>query len=148
MKQDTNTNWHITVCDWSTSDQALMYVRRIVFIDEQCVPEELEWDEFDAISWHLLVADTGGNPIATGRLQPDGKITRIAVVPEWRRRGVADAMLTHLKQLATENGISRLFMHAQTSAIELYLRHGFSTAGSEFDEAGIPHIEMTYEAPQ
>lgn len=134
--------YSVRIATWQHDINALKSVRITVFMEEQEVPEELEWDEFDEPSWHVLAEDKGGSAIGTGRLQRDGKITRIAVLPDWRRQGVADAMLTELLNIARQNQLAQLYMHAQTSALPLYRRHGFETDGEEFDEAGIPHITM------
>ena len=71
-------------------------VRRAVFVVEQRVPEALEWDDADALSLHALAHDSQGQPVATGRLLPDGHIGRMAVVREWRGRGVGRAILDFL----------------------------------------------------
>ncbi len=132
--------------DWSTHRQPLMSVRTRVFIEEQDIPADLEWDEYDAISWHCLavVENHSQAPqyIGTGRLQPNGKITRIAVLPEWRRRGVANGIVSTLLTLANQHKLPDLFLHAQTTAQGLYKKHGFIACGEEFDEGGIAHIAM------
>ena len=125
---------------WESDGDALRAVRRVVFIDEQAIPEDLEWDDSDPVSVHALGVDRDGRPIATGRLLDDGHIGRIAVVREWRGRGVGAALFEHLVAAAGERGHRTLFLNAQTQAAEFYARYGFVRAGDEYIEAGIPHI--------
>lgn len=128
--------------NWNMSRDKLRAVRRAVFIDEQGVPEELEWDDVDDRAYHVLATDDEGNPIGTGRLQLDGQIGRMAVLREWRRRGVGRRILTVLVDLARKEGCSVARLHAQTHALEFYARQGFVAVGPEFDEAGIRHRAM------
>jgi predicted GNAT family N-acyltransferase len=128
--------------NWNVSRDKLRAVRRAVFIDEQRVPEELEWDDADERAYHVLATDDEGAPIGTGRLQLDGQIGRMAVVREWRRRGVGRKILMTLVDLARKEGCSVARLHAQTHALEFYARQGFVAVGPEFDEAGIRHRAM------
>src|SRR5712691_4119012 len=122
-------------------------VREKVFIEEQRVPRELEWDEWDERSEHAVACDPKGRAIGTARLVPDGRIGRMAVVVEWRRRGVGAALLKALIALARERSMPRVTLHAQTQAAGFYRRFGFSERGGEFLEAGIAHVEMTLDLP-
>ena len=128
--------------NWNMSRDKLRAVRRAVFIDEQGVPEELEWDDADERSYHVLAMDDEGAPIGTGRLQLDGQIGRMAVLREWRRRGVGRKILATLVDLARKEGCAVARLHAQTHALEFYAKHGFVAVGPEFDEAGIRHRAM------
>lgn len=117
-------------------------VREVVFVVEQQVPIDLEWDEFDAISQHVLARDAAGEPIGTGRLVPPhageaARIGRMAVLRAWRGRHVGAALLHALVERAHELGYARLEMHAQTHAVAFYARHGFALHGDEFFECGI-----------
>ena len=85
---------------WAASRDDLHAIRRKVFIEEQQVPEELEWDDDDALSCHVLAVAEDGTPIGTGRLLRDGHIGRMAVLKEWRRKGVGGALMSHLLRLA------------------------------------------------
>jgi len=120
-------------------------VREKVFIEEQSVPRELEWDEWDARSEHAIACDAAGRAIGTARLLPDGRVGRMAVLPEWRRRGVGAALLEAILGQARGRALPRVTLHAQTHAAGFYRRFGFSERGSEFLEAGIPHVEMRLE---
>jgi predicted GNAT family N-acyltransferase len=127
---------------WQQDSAALSKVRKIVFLQEQKVPEELEWDGEDKAAIHVLAIDAKGQPIGTGRLLPGGQIGRMAVLPSRRNQGIGGAILEQLQRIADTSGISPLFLNAQTGAINFYKRHGFHTVGAEFMEAGIPHCRM------
>jgi len=135
--------WIVREAAWDADRDALHAIRKSVFVDEQRVPEELEWDGIDVHCRHALACALDGSPIGTGRLLPDGHIGRMAVLTSWRRRGVGSAILTFLIQLARRNGFETVRLHAQTHALGFYARHGFAASGEEFMEAGIPHRMMS-----
>ena len=128
--------------NWTACREQLRAVRRAVFIEEQKVPEELEWDESDARAYHVLATSDDGDPIGTARLKIDGQIGRMAVARIWRKRGVGAAILSTLLELARKEGCSAVRLHAQTHALAFYSRYGFVAVGKEFEEAGIPHRAM------
>ena len=135
----------IRILPWSEALPLARPVREKVFVEEQGVPRELEWDEWDERSEHAVAHDSKGRAIGTARLLPDGRIGRMAVLVEWRRRGVGTALLGALIALARERSMRRVTLHAQTHAAGFYRRFGFSERGGEFSEAGIPHVEMALE---
>ncbi len=135
-------DFSILVADWAHERARLSQVRRAVFIDEQGVPEELEWDADDAASLHFLVVDSTGQAIGCARLLPDGHVGRMAVLPEWRGRGVGQALLAALLDAARARGHDTLRLSAQTHAAAFYARAGFVAVGGEYEEAGIPHVAM------
>ncbi len=137
----------VRLLDWTTAAQRLSAVRRTVFIEEQHVPEALEWDDDDALSVHALAESPGGWPIGTARLLPDGHIGRMAVLPPWRRAGVGAMLLGCLLVEAESRGHRIVRLHAQVQAIGFYERFGFAVAGPVFDDAGIPHRTMTLSLP-
>ena len=122
-------------------------VRERVFIQEQHVPEALEWDGLDDEAIHVVAQDNHAQVIGTARLLQDGHIGRMAVVPEWRHQGVGSAMLRELLEIAQQWKLPRVFLHAQTSATGFYERHGFHKQGEEFMDAGIPHRYMQRTLP-
>lgn len=132
----------ILISDWAHERERLSCVRRAVFIDEQGVPEAMEWDADDAGSLHLLAVDDAGQPIGCARLLPDGHIGRMAVLPAWRGRGVGRALLAAAMSAAQARGHTTLRLSAQTHAAGFYARAGFVAVGDEYDEAGIPHLAM------
>jgi len=135
----------IQVLPWSEALPLARPVREKVFIEEQRVPPGLEWDEWDERSDHAVACDVTGRAVGTARLLPDCRIGRMAVLREWRRRGVGAALMEALLQKAREQSMSRVTLHAQTQAAGFYRRFGFSEQGGEFLEAGIAHVEMTLE---
>jgi predicted GNAT family N-acyltransferase len=132
---------------WREARDQLSAVRRAVFVVEQCVPEDLEWDEHDPDAVHVLASNAARTPIGTGRLLPDGRIGRMAVLSVWRGRGIGSAILQSLLDAARELGYMELKLHAQTHALDFYAKHGFAAAGDEFIEAGIPHRAMFLRRP-
>jgi len=132
----------VELADWQGRGEALRAVRRTVFVDEQHVPEALEWDEEDAPGAHAIALAPDGTPVGTGRLLRDGHIGRMAVIRPWRGRGVGSAILRFLLVLAARNGHASVRLHAQTHALGFYARHGFQAEGAEFMEAGILHVAM------
>jgi predicted GNAT family N-acyltransferase len=127
---------------WESAVAQLRAVRIAVFVVEQNIPEELEWDEHDAVSTHALALDRDGKPIGCGRLLPDGHIGRLAVLADWRGRGVGAALLLHFVDLARASGHRRAILNAQEQAVPFYARYGFVPGGAPFMEAGIAHREM------
>lgn len=132
----------VRTASWSDDRAVLQSLRRAVFVVEQRVPEELEWDDADALSLHALAQDRHGLPVGTGRLLPDGHVGRMAVLREWRGQGAGSALLEFLVLQARQCGMRLLQLHAQTHAIGFYERQGFVVQGGEFMEAGIPHRLM------
>ena len=127
---------------WAHDAGRLSAIRRAVFIDEQGVPEALEWDADDADAKHLLVVLADGTPIGCARLLPDGHIGRMAVLPAWRGRGVGRALLAAAICLARAQGHATIRLSAQTHAAKFYADAGFVAEGDPYEEAGIPHIAM------
>ncbi|MBC7700091.1 YbgC/FadM family acyl-CoA thioesterase [Aquabacterium sp.] len=135
--------------DWPSTASTARAVRTAVFIEEQGIPQAEEWDEDDALAWHVVVTNLAGLPVATGRLitagMPKGeaKIGRMAVLNGSRALGLGQQVLQALIDAARQRSIERLTLHAQTSAQAFYQRAGFAPEGPVFDEVGIPHIVMT-----
>ncbi len=131
--------FHIRETRWDRDGDLLRQVRRAVFIEEQGIPEALEWDDQDPVAQHLLAMHRDGRPLGTARLLADGRIGRMAVLAEWRGRGVGRALLNAAVAAAARRGLAEVFLHAQLSAEPFYLRCGFRPEGEVFEEAGIPH---------
>jgi predicted GNAT family N-acyltransferase len=141
------TNFTVTPVDWNNEAErdACRAVREQVFIVGQNVPREDEWDDLDATSRHVLARDEAGNPIGTGRLTPERKIGRMAVLSEWRGKHVGEAILNLLIEQARALGYRELEMHAQTHAVPFYEKFGFAKYGDEFEECAIRHFNMRRE---
>lgn len=133
----------IKLIDWNAGSNPLKAIRIAVFVEEQGVPEDLEWDGQDERSRHVVAVASSGTPIGTGRLLPDAHIGRLAVLKEWRGQGVGGALLDTLLVLANRTGFGAVQLHAQTHALDFYRKRGFIAQGEEFMEAGIPHFLMT-----
>lgn len=127
--------------DWERDNDALRAVRTRVFIEEQNVPLDLEWDGLDADCIHML-ATAGDEPIGTGRLTPEGRVGRMAVLAEWRGRDVGTELLLALMAAGRARGDTHCVLSAQVSAIGFYERFGFVAEGDTFLDAGIVHREM------
>ena len=137
----------VRVGDWATLGAAAKAIRSEVFIVEQKIPIEVEWDEADAQCVHAVAFNRLGLPLATGRLlQPAPQLARIgrmASSQAVRGAGVGRAVLDALLQAARDRGDTEVVLHAQLSAAPFYSRAGFNARGAVFEEAGIAHIEMT-----
>lgn len=138
-----DNDFRVREADWVLDGAALRTIRESVFVHEQGVPLELEWDGLDFDCLHLLAETSDGAPVGTGRLLPDGHIGRMAVLPQWRGRGVGRTLLRGLIDAARRRGVARVILNAQTYAMAFYEKAGFEAVGAEFLEAGIPHRRMT-----
>jgi predicted GNAT family N-acyltransferase len=132
----------VEVMPWSDALPLARPVREQVFIVEQGVPRELEWDDWDARSDHVVAFASERKAIGTARLLPDGHIGRMAVLKDWRGQGVGSALFEALLELARAKGMVVVALNAQTHAAGFYRRFGFRQEGEEFVEAGIPHVAM------
>jgi predicted GNAT family N-acyltransferase len=130
------------IVDWSSQEQTLRMIRETVFIMEQDVHEDEEFDGRDADCLHVLVEDKKGRPIATARMLSDGKVGRMAVLRHWRKKGVGSAMLIKLFVEARIRGLKQLCADAQVRALPFYEKHGFRVVGDEFMDARIPHKKV------
>ena len=136
---------------WAALKPAARAVRHAVFVVEQNIPIELEWDEWDDTSLHAVVFDAQQQALGTGRLLPagfdpnaphTGHIGRMAVLAATRRSGVGGAILQALMQAAPAHGFADIVLHAQSYVVPFYARHGYVSEGAEFVEAGILHRTM------
>lgn len=127
--------------DYGHYQQQILHVREQVFIVEQKVPPELEVDELDPLSRHvLLFSET--IPVATGRLTPDGHIGRIAVLKNHRHQGYGTQIIFKLEQIAITAGLKQVVLAAQLQALSFYERLGYQAMGGVFLDAGIEHRQM------
>lgn len=134
--------YSIRIASWQDEASILRIIRTAVFIHEQQIPEDLEWDEFDLISMHVLALNSDGQPIGTARFLPDGHVGRMAVLKEWRGKGLGSAMLLRILEELRSQHMQKAILNAQTTAIKFYEKFGFQVSGKEFMEVGIPHVRM------
>jgi len=127
---------------WDKAQPVAAPLRFAIFVGEQNVPPGIELDEMDEKSLHALAFDDAGKAIGTGRLLPDGRIGRMAVVKEWRRRGVGADLLDALVAEARRRGLREVKLSAQLQAAEFYRARGFVAEGKVYEEAGILHQAM------
>jgi len=136
---------------WAELGADASHVRTEVFVREQRIPADLEWDEADALAVHAVAYNRLGQAVATGRLLPAesgvSKIGRMAVHQVLRGCGFGEAVLRALALEAQRRGDRGLALHAQRTAREFYARLGFAAQGEPYEEAGIPHITMTSALP-
>ncbi len=132
----------VRTADFANDYADLRRIRFAVFVDEQRVPEELELDDRDPHCTHVLALDDAGTAIATGRIDADGKIGRVAVLKSARRTGAGRAVMEELHRIARARSLTTVWCNAQTAAVPFYQRLGYTAAGPYFYEAGIEHIRM------
>ena len=139
------TPFTVSLVSWHDGEPLLRAIREAVFIREQCVPEELEWDDMDGGSRHALALSLNGDAIGCGRILPNGHIGRIAVLPEWRNKHVGTAIMEILLDDARARGLKQVDVEAQVQALPFYHLFGFVEHGKEFMDAGMLHKKMSLE---
>ncbi|WP_246938551.1 GNAT family N-acetyltransferase [Bacillus pinisoli] len=139
---------NVTVVSNEQEFEDALKVRRIVFINEQQVPEEEEIDQYENECTHVIMYDTEKQPIATGRLRDVdgiGKMERICVLDSHRGLGLGKNIMDRLEVIAKEKGYHKLKLNAQTHAEGFYKKLGYQTISDVFLDAGIPHVTMVKE---
>ncbi|MBS7660496.1 GNAT family N-acetyltransferase [Pseudomonas lalucatii] len=132
---------HVRLADWHKNNAELRRIRETVFVGEQAVPPELEWDAEDAEAVHFLAYE-GDYAIGTARLLPDGHIGRVSVLKDWRGLKVGDALIRAVIAEAEKRGLQQQMLSAQVHATAFYERLGFEIVSGEYLDAGIPHVDM------
>jgi len=142
-------NWQVGVVAWDSDEgRTAAKIRYDVFVVEQDVSEDEEWDDDDATGVHFLATGSGGRALGTGRLHiydekaMIGKVCRIAVLRDARGHGVGFGIVQAIIEESRRVGLRKLKLHSQTYAVEFYERLGFVAYGPEFLEANIPHRAM------
>lgn len=146
MKHHNNRHiWRIVETSWQNDSEALAAIRRWVFIEEQHVPEPLEWDGLDENAAHFIAYNPAGHAIGCARVLAQGHIGRMAVLPAWRRQGVGLALLQACVRYCQQLGWNKLQLSAQIHAIPLYQKVGFTVTSKAYLDAGILHQDMTLD---
>ncbi|MET7691559.1 GNAT family N-acetyltransferase [Streptomyces sp. NPDC005483] len=145
----------VRVAEDPADREACFTVRKEVFVGEQGVPEDIEYDAYDAVAVHVLAVRDDGVPLGTGRLlfgaeaagktggdASVGSLGRLAVTQEARGLGVGAALVRAVEDAARARGLTAVDLHAQTHALGFYERLGYVAYGPEFPDAGMPHRAM------
>ena len=135
----------VRLADWHKDNADIRRIREAVFIAEQCVPPELEWDADDNSAVHFLAME-GDSAIGTARLLAAGQIGRVSVLKDWRGLKVGDALMQAVIVEAQNRDLKQQMLSAQVHATPFYERLGFKVVSEEFLEAGIPHVDMVRES--
>ena len=140
-----------TIGNWIDLQAMAATLRTEVFVREQNVPQEMEWDDEDHRAVHGVLQSPSGEVVATGRLISHGpslaRIGRMAVKADYRGHGLGRTVLRGLMEVARQRGDREVILHAQLSARGFYEKEGFIVQGPVFVEAGIDHIEMMRKLP-
>jgi predicted GNAT family N-acyltransferase len=140
-------NIDIAIVSFSDKKAEITSVRRVVFIEEQNVPESIDFDGSDPDFIHVLATDKNGRPIGTARINNKGRIGRMAVLKNYRRQGIGRKMIQALMNYGRKNSITDFHVSSQVTAVGFYKKMGFEPFGEEFLEAGIMHINMKLNNP-
>jgi len=135
------------VC-WRRCKRRLKRLRERVFICEWRLPRESEFDDLDACSDHILVTDTNGVDIATGRITPDGEIGRIAVVSHHRGADIYDLVHQRLLAIAIDKNLNDVFVQTELAGVDHFQQQGFETVGGVYMDCGIPRQKMSCPVTQ
>ncbi|MEU0413309.1 GNAT family N-acetyltransferase [Streptomyces griseorubiginosus] len=147
--------YEVRVAEDPADREACFTVRKEVFVGEQGVPEDIEYDAYDAVALHVLAVREDGVPLGTGRLlfgaaaagktggdESVGSLGRLAVTQAARGLGVGAALVRAIEDAARARGLAAVGLHAQTHALGFYERLGYVAYGPEFPDAGIAHRAM------
>ena len=137
-------NIQVSQVSWHDAETHLRAVRTPVFIVEQFVAPEFEWDELDASAVHVL-AMLDNEPIACLRIIDYHKIGRMAVLKEWRGMGLGAALLLEAVKICQAHGSKQIYLSAQTHAIGFYQGCGFKVTSEVYQDVHIPHVDMQLE---
>ena len=132
----------VELMTWEKAQPVAGPLRFAIFVGEQNVPAGIELDDLDASCTHAIAYDAEGKAIGTGRLLPDGHIGRMAVVVDWRRRGIGGEILAAIIEEARKRGHAEVVVSAQLQAAEFYREQGFAAEGKVYEDAGILHQKM------
>lgn len=135
-------SFYLEPANYQVDFQDIQYVRNAVFVVEQQISPEIEFDELDPLCQHVIARDSQSRPIGTGRLTEAGQIGRMAVLHDWRGQGVGRSLLLTLIEKARRLGLAQVTAHAQSAALGFYQKFGFIQEGVAFMVAGIPHQAM------
>lgn len=136
------TSFTVSLVCWHDGEPLLRSIREAVFIREQGIPAELEWDGLDETCRHALALSHQGGAIGCGRMFANGHVGRISVLPQWRKQKVGTAIMEALLDYARAHDYKQVDVDAQTVSVPFYRKFGFAEQGKTFMDAGLPHIKM------
>lgn len=155
LPSSASPSYAVRVADDPADREMCFAVRKDVFVGEQGVPEDIEYDAYDATAVHVLAVREDGVPLGTGRLLHGeaaaakvdgdpavGSLGRLAVTQAARGLGVGAALVRAIEDAARARGLVAVDLHAQTQALGFYERLGYVAYGPEFYDAGMPHRAM------
>ncbi len=131
----------VVVGDWHSLQQHAKHIRELVFILEQDIAPEDEWDDQDPISIHFVVYDAD-QPIATARLLSNDHVGRVAVLKDYRSKGIGKLVMQEIIALAKQQQRKELILSSQVYATQFYSGLGFAVQGESYLDCGIPHVDM------
>jgi predicted GNAT family N-acyltransferase len=137
----------IAIVNWLEKQTEITSIRRAVFVEEQNVPESIDFDGSDTDYIHVLATNKNGLPVGTARINRKGRIGRMAVLKDYRRQGIGRKMIQMLIDYGRKNSIKDFHVSSQVTAVGFYEKMGFEPFGEEFLEAGIKHINMKLKKP-
>ncbi len=143
----------IQIGSWDALGKDASSVRTTVFVEEQGIPIAMEWDDADKVCVHAVIYNHQNIALATGRLLPTetdkgiktSQIGRMAVLQNARGQGLGAQVLQALMKVAQSRGDVSIDLHAQQSAVNFYLKQGYSPRGEPYEEVGIPHLDMVFQ---
>lgn len=133
--------FNVEIVSWQSHQADLIPIRQQVFVEEQEVDPDFEWDEIDSSAVHLLIK-VDQLPVACARVIQYKKIGRMAVLKTWRGKGLGMAILESAIEVCKNHGTKSIFLTAQTHAIDFYKRAGFVEISGVYQDANIPHVDM------
>jgi len=135
-------NYQYDNVNWLASADEIMDVRRKVFVIEQRFHKEIVCDHIDHKCFHILVRDENNQAIGCGRLSPDGRVSKIAVIISHRSIGIGSRILGELIKLAKQSHIDNLTLNAETDLTKFYFQKKFSVDGPVYMKQGVPHQRL------
>jgi predicted GNAT family N-acyltransferase len=135
-------SYHVDKVSWLQRKAQLKQIRERVFVYELHIPKEVEFDSLDSLSEHVIILNEDNEAVGTGRLTPDGLISRIAVVRAHRNRDAYCSLLNYLVSIASEKGLENIYVNCILDEVPNFVESGFCKQGCVFMEAGIPRQKL------
>jgi predicted GNAT family N-acyltransferase len=132
----------ISIVEWDSAEMSLRMIRQKVFVEEQQVPERLEWDGLDKQAIHILGKE-GNHPVACARLIENSILGRVAVLKDYRGHGWGDRLIRAAEQYLLDRNKTRLSLSAQANSYPFYFKNGYRYDEEMIWDASIPHLKMT-----